>query len=109
MEPIQERVARVLARWTGAIARAQRSIRGSRLLTASSRAVRVPPNGRLRDGSDTAPTFEMGQPVRRLDRPDLGVVVGALFGQPEKVIVRWADDVTFDLPADLIEVRQPAA
>jgi hypothetical protein len=113
MESIQERVSRAHGRWTAAIVRArraQRSIRGSRLLIASSRAVLLRPNGLLRGGSDAAAaTFEMGQLVRRLDRPDIGVVVGALFGAVEKVIVRWIDDVTFELPDHLIEVRQPAA
>jgi hypothetical protein len=112
MEPIQERVSRALGRWTAAIARArraQRSIHGSRLLIALSRVVLVRPNGLLRGGSDAAATFAMGQAVRRLDRADVGVVVGALFGEADKVIVRWINDVTFELPDDLIEVRRPAA
>jgi hypothetical protein len=111
MESVQERVSRAHGRWTAAVMRAhraRRSIRGSRLLIDSSRVVLVRPNGLLRGGSDAAATFATGQPVRRLDRPDVGVVVGVLFGRAEKVIVRWIDEVTFELSDDLIEVGPQA-
>jgi hypothetical protein len=52
--------------------------------------------------------FHLGQPVRRIDGSDRGVVIGALLTPAERAIVRWAADTTYEDPADLIEVDQAA-
>jgi hypothetical protein len=49
--------------------------------------------------------FQLGHPVRRADRVDIGVVVGLLFGAPERALVRWKDGASFEPVKDLIEVR----
>jgi hypothetical protein len=51
----------------------------------------------------------LGQVVRRVDRPDVGVIVGFLFGPPEGAIIRRVREATFEAMEDVIAVRQPAA
>jgi hypothetical protein len=112
MKTIEERAWRAKRDWATALMRARRAaqaIHDSRFLIVSSRAVLARPNGLLRGASDAAPTIEIGQPVRRADCPDVGVVVGLLFGIQDKLIVRWVDEVTFEPAENLVEVGQPAA
>lgn len=48
--------------------------------------------------------FRLGQVVRRIDGSDIGTVVGMLLQPDECIIVRWADDTTYEQPDELIEV-----
>jgi hypothetical protein len=112
MKTIEERAWRAKEDWARALVRTRRAaqaIHDSRFLIVSSRGVLARPNGPLRGSSDAAPTIEVGQPVRRIDRADIGVVVGLLFGTQDKLIVRWVDEVTFEPAENLVEVGQPAA
>jgi hypothetical protein len=60
------------------------------------------------DGHHPEVVLHLGQPVRRLDRPDIGVVVGIIFGDDERALVRWVDGTSFEAVGLLIEVG-PAA
>jgi hypothetical protein len=67
----------------------------------------------IRGGSDGesanfAPLLQVGQPVRRLDGSEVGVVVGIIFGIPERVIVRWVDGARLEPVEALIEVSRIA-
>jgi hypothetical protein len=53
--------------------------------------------------------FFLGQPVRRIDGSDLGTLIGVILSPAERAIVRWAEDTTYELPDDLIEVSRAAA
>jgi hypothetical protein len=52
--------------------------------------------------------FSLGQPVRRIDGSDRGLVIGVLLTPAARAIVRWAADTTYEDPVDLIEVDQAA-
>jgi hypothetical protein len=51
-------------------------------------------------------TLLLGQVVRRIDRANVGVIVGFLFGPPERAIVRWVGEATFEAMEDVTDVRQ---
>jgi hypothetical protein len=51
----------------------------------------------------------LGQIVRYTDRANVGVIVGFLFGPPERAIVRWVGEATFEAMEDVIDLRQSAA
>ena len=48
--------------------------------------------------------FHLGQFVRRIDGSDIGMVVGILLQPRESIMVRWADETTYETPDELIEV-----
>jgi hypothetical protein len=66
---------------------------------------RVPENG---DGHVPEAALQLGQAVRRLDRSDIGVVVGIMLGAEERALVRWVDGSSFEVVGLLIEVGSPA-
>jgi hypothetical protein len=47
----------------------------------------------------------LGKLVRRSDREDVGVIVGLLFCPPERAIVRWVGETTFEAMEDLADVQ----
>jgi hypothetical protein len=69
-------------------------------------ATRVPDGG---SGHNPEVVLRLGQAVRRLDRADIGVVAGIIFGAEERALVRWVDGANFELVGLLIEVGPPAA
>jgi hypothetical protein len=51
----------------------------------------------------------LGQVVRRIDRANVGVIVGFVFGPPERAIVRWVGEATFEAMEDVTDIgRLPA-
>jgi hypothetical protein len=67
---------------------------------------RVPADG---DGHIPEVLLHLGQPVRHVDRSDIGVVVGIIFGAEERAVVRWVDGASFEAVGLLIEVGLPTA
>jgi hypothetical protein len=53
--------------------------------------------------------FLLGQPVRRIDSSDVGMLIGVLLRPGELAVVRWPDGTTYELVDDLIEVSCTAA
>jgi hypothetical protein len=41
-------------------------------------------------------TQELGRPLRRAHRADIGLIVGVVFGTPDLAIVRWIDGISFE-------------
>jgi hypothetical protein len=55
-----------------------------------------------------SPLLQLGQPVRHPDHADIGVVVGIIYTDPERALVRWTESVTFEAIESLTEVQQSA-
>jgi hypothetical protein len=112
MRWIEERRQWAVEHWAKAmttVTRARWAIDRRRWLIDSSRALLARPKGLIRGGSEGesanfAPLLQIGQPVRRLDGSDVGVVVGIIFGTPEQAIVRWVDGSRLEPVEGLIEV-----
>ncbi len=112
MHDVDDRARRAANRWE----RALHAVRSNETLLArslwllsSSLAILQRPNGLIRGGAlderaAFRPTLMLGQPVRHVDRADIGIVVGLLFCHAEEALVRWADGSTFEAPEDLLEV-----
>jgi hypothetical protein len=71
-------------------------------------------NGLISGGSDgesatPPPLLTLGQAVRHLERTDIRVVIGLIFGVEDQTLVRRIDGASFEAVGLLIEVGQPAA
>ena len=112
MPGVDERTRRAADRHQHALRAVRRTetLRARSLwLLSSSRAILQRPNGLIRGGAfDEAaafrPTLFLGQPVRHIDRTEIGIVIGLLFGEPEHALVRWASESTFEVVEELVEV-----
>jgi hypothetical protein len=109
-EELQEQAWQTVKRSHELCARADVLAREAEAAQQTSRDVRrgtarVPDDG---DGHIPEVVLHLGQPVRRLDRSDIGVVVGIVFGADERALVRWVDGTSFEAVGLLIEVG-PAA
>ena len=112
MHSVDDRARRAAHRWERALraVRSNETLRArSRWLLSSSLAILQRPNCLIRGGAlderaAFRPTLILGQPVRHVDRTDIGIVVGLLFCNEEEALVRWADGSTFEAPEDLVEV-----
>ena len=112
MHDVDDRVRRAADRWERALrtVRSNKTLRARSLWLLSSSLVILPrPHGLIRGGAPDAraacrPTLILGQPVRHVDRTEIGVFVVLLFGPADEALVRWADGSTFETPEDLLEV-----
>jgi hypothetical protein len=60
---------------------------------------------RERTGQQDSPKRAVLWCVGRIDRTDMSVIVGVLFGPPERAIVRWVGQATFEALEDVTSVR----
>jgi hypothetical protein len=56
--------------------------------------------------ADFGPLLQLGQPVRRHESPEIGVVLGIIFGTAERALVRWVDGSRLEPVENLIEVNR---
>jgi hypothetical protein len=52
------------------------------------------------------PLLQLGQPVRRHEGSEIGVVLGIIFGTVERALVRWVDGSRLEPVENLIEVNR---
>jgi hypothetical protein len=66
-----------------------------------------PPRNANEEGSaDFRPLLQLGQPVRRHDGSEIGVVIGIILGAAERALVRWVDGSRLEPVENLIEVNK---
>jgi hypothetical protein len=58
-----------------------------------------------RAGRQDSPKCAVLWCVCRIDRANTGVIVGLRFGPPERAIVRWVGQATFEALEDVTNVR----